>query len=70
MNDFHCSNLYEGLNPVDRIAWVLALSTMPAIHRRDESASYRRAHQRLWDIEIHTRAENVRTALSDMRERI
>ena len=67
VNDFHCAHLYDGMDPVDRVAWILAMSTMPMIHRQDESPSYRRAHQKLWNIEIHGRAVNIRAALDDMR---
>ncbi len=69
MNNFHCAHLYSGMKPVDRVAWILAVATMPLIHRVDESPKYRRWHQRLWDIEIHSRAERIRSALDDMTSR-
>ena len=66
MPDFHCAHLYSGMRPTDRVAWLLASSTMPLVHRVDESPAYRRAHQRLWDMEILGRATNIRLALDDL----
>ena len=70
-NDFHCAHLYDGMEPVDRIAWILASATIPPnIHREDEPPKYRRAHKRLWDLEIHQRAVRIRAAIDDMTSRI
>ena len=69
MNDFHCAHLHSSMKPVDRIAWILSMSTMPAIHRADESAKYKRWHSRLWDLEIHRRAVRIRAALDDLTKK-